>query len=239
MPATRWLRAYAARFPTVELNNSFYRLPSPDAFARWRAQVPRAFVFAVKASRFLTHMKRLRDPHEPLDRLLSHARPLGAALGPILYQLPPRWMPDRDRLERFLAALPSRLPGSRRPLRHVIEMRDPRGYAPWVLDCLRDRRVTLCVHDMAGSEAARVSVGPIVYVRLHGYGARYAGSYPQATLRAWARWIASQSAAGKDAYVYFNNDLHGHAVRDADRLTAMLSRSAGRPLARSTKGAHT
>src|SRR5918995_4366220 len=122
-----WLRAYTRRFCTVELNNSFYRLPAPQTFAAWREQVPRGFLFAVKASRFLTHIKRLRDPDEPLTRLLTHARPLGPTLGPVLYQIPPRWFPDAERLETFLAALPERLPGSRRRLNHVIEMRDLRG----------------------------------------------------------------------------------------------------------------
>src|ERR671912_681394 len=117
-----WLRAYTRRFCTVELNNSFYRLPAPQTFAAWREQVPRGFLFAVKASRFLTHIKRLRDPEEPLMRLLSHAQPLGPSLGPILYQLQPRWFPDAERLELFLAMLPERLhPGSRHRLHHVIE----------------------------------------------------------------------------------------------------------------------
>src|SRR5918993_4038250 len=109
LPTSAWLRAYTARFSTVELNNSFYRLPAPETFAAWRRQVPRGFLFAVKASRFLTHIKRLRDADEPLNRLLTHARPLGPTLGPILYQIPPRWFPDAERLEAFLAALPERI----------------------------------------------------------------------------------------------------------------------------------
>ena len=219
MPATEWLREYTRRFGTVELNNSFYRLPSEDTFASWREQVPRGFLFAVKASRFLTHIKRLRDPEEPLERLLTHAAPLGPTLGPVLYQIPPRWFPDRERLETFLASLPQRLtPTSRQRLRHVLEMRDPRGYEPWVIDLLRQYDVTLCVHDMPGSESPMLAVGPIVYVRFHGFGAKYGGSYPDELLDQWAEWIRAVLANGRDAYVYFNNDINGYAVYDAERL---------------------
>jgi uncharacterized protein YecE (DUF72 family) len=232
LPPAAWLRDYARRLHTVELNNSFYRLPAPETFAGWRKQVPRGFVFAVKASRFLTHIKRLRDPDEPVTRLLTHARLLGPALGPILYQVPPRWFPDRDRLETFLAALPDRpAPRSRHRLRHVLEMRDPRGYEPWVIDLLREYDVSLCVHDMPGSESPLVAVGAIVYVRLHGYGVKYGGTYPQDILEEWATWLRSALASGHDAYVYFNNDINGYAVHDAQRLRALLEGRAQRAVA--------
>ena len=230
LPTTAWLKAYTQRFSTVELNNSFYRLPSEATFASWRAQVPSRFLFAVKASRFLTHVKRLRDPDEPLTRLLTHAAPLGPALGPILYQIPPRWFPDADRLERFLAALPERLkPRSRHRLHHVLEMRDPRGYEPWVIDLLRTYNVALCVHDMPGSESPLVMVGPIVYVRFHGFGAKYGGSYPDELLSEWAEWLQRVVASGRNAYVYFNNDINGYAVYDAERLRLLIEgKSFGR-----------
>jgi uncharacterized protein YecE (DUF72 family) len=219
LPTTAWLRDYTRRFSTVELNNSFYRLPSEETFAAWREQVPRGFLFSVKASRFLTHIKRLREPDEPIQRLLAHARPLGPTFGPVLYQIPPRWFPDPERLETFLAALPRRLtPVSKTRLFHVLEMRDPRGYEPWVLDLLRQYDVSLCVHDMPGSESPLVMVGPIVYVRFHGYGAKYGGSYPDPVLEEWAEWIRRAQATGRDVFAYFNNDVNGHAVYDAERL---------------------
>ena len=189
LPTTSWLRMYARRFCTVELNNSFYRLPSAQTFAAWRDQVPRGFLFSVKASRFLTHIKRLREPDEPLGRLLTHAKPLGLGIGALLYQLPPRWFPDAERLETFLAALPKRSSGSRHRLHHVIEMRDPRGYEPWIIDLLTRYQVTLCVHDMPGAESPLITIGPIVYVRFHGYGAKYGGSYPDEVLEEWAEWL--------------------------------------------------
>ena len=227
LPTSDWLRAYTRRFSTVELNNSFYRLPAEETFAGWREQVPRGFLFAVKASRFLTHIKRLRDPEEPLQRLLTHAAPLGPTLGPILYQIPPRWFPDAERLETFLAALPRRIHAtSRQRLLHVLEMRDARGYEPWVIELLRQYGVTLCVHDMPGSESPMVMVGPIVYVRFHGYGAKYGGSYPDEVLDEWAEWMRRALAGGRDVYAYFNNDINGYAVYDAERLRVRVEGAA-------------
>ena len=227
LPTNAWLRLYARRFHTVELNNSFYRLPAEETFAGWREQVPRGFLFAVKASRFLTHIKRLRDPEEPLHRLLDHAKPLGPTLGPILYQIPPRWFPDAERLETFLAALPQRLtPTSRHRLVHVLEVREPRGYEPWVIDLLRRYNVTLCLHDMHGSESPLLMVGPIVYIRFHGYGAKYGGSYPDEVLDHWASWIQRALASGRNVYAYFNNDINGYAVYDAERLRLRVEGAA-------------
>jgi uncharacterized protein YecE (DUF72 family) len=227
LPTTAWLREYARRFPTVEINNSFYRLPSEQTFAAWYAQVPRGFRFAVKASRFLTHIKRLRDPAEPLERFFAHARSLGPTLGPVLYQLPPRWFPDEERLRLFLQALPERIaPGLRQRVFHVIEFRDPRGYEPRVIELLHDRGVALCVHDMPGSASPLLITGPIAYLRLHGHGKKYGGSYPDAVLAEWAQWITSATSAGRDAYVYFNNDVNGYAVQDATRLTEMIEKQA-------------
>jgi uncharacterized protein YecE (DUF72 family) len=234
LPKDDWLAAYARRFDTVELNNSFYRLPEAAQFDRWRRQVPDRFTFAVKASRYLTHFKRLIDPEEPLERLLTRARHLGTALGPVLYQLPPGWVPPADRFERFLSLLPRRASGRGRELQHVVEFRDPRCYAPDILAALAHHDVALCVHDMPGSTSPRLVTGPLVYLRLHGYGARYGGSYPDEVLRDWAAWL-TEAARGRPAYVYFNNDRHAHAVGNAATLMQLVSgsrrssRSVGAP----------
>ncbi len=153
LPQSRWLHHYAGVFDTVELNNSFYRLPEPERFASWREETPPGFLFAVKASRHLTHMKKLKDPEEPLERLFSRAKALGAKLGPVLYQLPPRWKYDPERLDQFLHALPKRR-------RHVIEFREPGWYREEVFSALEERRVALCLHDMRGSESPRRAIGP-------------------------------------------------------------------------------
>jgi uncharacterized protein YecE (DUF72 family) len=225
LPKSKWLAAYAREFDTVELNNSFYRLPTAVQFRRWRASVPSDFLFSVKASRYLTHLKRLRDPDAPLDLLLSRARELGSTLGPLLYQLPPRWVPDDERLRAFLDALPSEVKAGRTriSLKHVVEFRDERGYLDPVVSLLRARDVSLCVHDMSGSESPRTVTSGLAYVRFHGYGTKYGGSYPTARLKSWAAWMHALLGRGLDVFAYFNNDIDGHAVRDARRLKSLLA----------------
>jgi uncharacterized protein YecE (DUF72 family) len=215
LPQSRWLGYYASQFDTVEINNTFYRLPEPTAFAAWAKAVPIGFVYAVKASRFLTHMKRLKEPVEPLHRLFSRARKLGRTFGPVLYQLPSRWHADPERLEIFLRALPRRR-------RHAIEFRDPSWYTRHVFDLLARYGVALCLHDMAGSATDRIAVGPFVYVRFHG-PQKYSGRYDDRTLDQWVEWLAAQRRQGKPVYAYFNNDTGGHAPRDAVRLRTRLN----------------
>jgi uncharacterized protein YecE (DUF72 family) len=215
LPVRSWFEHYASAFDTVEINNSFYRLPERDTFVEWRRRAPMRFVFAVKASRFLTHMKKLKDPEEPLDRFFSRATALGKRLGPVLYQLPPGWKLDRERLEHFLQVLP-------RGVRHVMEFRDPSWYNGEVFALLERHRVALCLHDMKGSATGRERVGPFVYVRFHGVSGTYSGSYPDHTLRTWAGWLHTQRAAGADVFAYFNNDVGGHAPRDAVTLRRLL-----------------
>lgn len=216
LPLTRWLEYYATRFDTVELNNSFYRLPEAASFAAWRKRVPSGFLFAVKASRYLTHMKKLKDPEEPLERLFDRLRPLGRQLGPVLYQLPPRWPVNVARLDSFLRALPSRH-------RHAIEFREPSWYTDEVFAELRRRRVALCLHDMAGSAIRDQITAPFVYVRLHG-PQRYTGRYRDDHLQRWAEWCAAQQRRGLPVYVYFNNDAAGDAPRDAVRLRELIAK---------------
>jgi uncharacterized protein YecE (DUF72 family) len=215
LPQSRWFEHYAGVFDTVEINNSFYRLPEAATFARWGQRAPMRFVFAVKASRFLTHMKKLKDPEEPIERLFSRMRALGRHLGPVLYQLPPGFKLDRERLEHFLQALP-------RDTRHVVEFREPSWYADDVLQLLERHRVALCLHDMPGSATARERVGPFVYVRFHGATGKYGGSYPDDRLHRWAEWLSAERRAGADIYVYFNNDVGGHAPRNAVTLRRLL-----------------
>jgi uncharacterized protein YecE (DUF72 family) len=219
LPRTRWFEYYAARFDTVEINNTFYRLPEEETFARWAERAPRGFLYAVKASRFLTHMKKLKDPEEPVDRLFSRMRPLGRRLGPVLYQLPPGWKLDRERLEHFLQVLPT-------GIRHVLEFREPTWYADDVRRLLERRRVALCLHDMQGSATGRERIGPFVYVRFHGAAGTYSGGYSDERLRGWADWLHGQRASGADIYAYFNNDVGGHAPRDAATLRRFLEERA-------------
>jgi uncharacterized protein YecE (DUF72 family) len=214
-PMARWFEHYASIFDTVEINNSFYRLPEATTFARWAERAPADFVFSVKASRFLTHMKKLKDPEAPLERFFDRARELGNHLGPVLYQLPPGWKLDVPRLEHFLQVLP-------RGARHAIEFRDASWYAKEVMHLLRAHGVALCLHDMRGSATDRTRIASFVYVRFHGPTGEYGGGYPHDRLRAWATWLAAQQAEGADVYAYFNNDVGGHAPRDALTLRGLL-----------------
>ena len=217
LPQRQWLEYYATQFDTVEINNSFYKLPEASAFAEWRRRVPSGFVYAVKASRFLTHMKKLKDPAEPLDRLVSHAQSLGRAFGPVLYQLPPRWRVDIERLRGFLRILPRRR-------RHAIEFRDSSWYTDDVFRLLIRHRVALCLHDMAGSATPRIAVGPFVYVRFHGTE-KYRGRYDDSAIAGWGEWLAMQLQSGRAVYAYFNNDVGAQAPQDAARLRASITNS--------------
>jgi len=210
-----WFEHYASVFDTVEINNSFYRLPEASTFAAWAARAPKRFTFAVKASRYLTHMKKLKDPEEPIERFFTRARELKGHLGPVLYQLPPGWKLDRERLEHFLHVLP-------RNVRHVLEFREPSWYVDDVYALMERYRVSLCLHDMPGSATGRLRVGPLIYVRLHGAAGRYAGSYPEQRLEQWADWLHAQRQDGRDVYAYFNNDVGGHAPRNALTLRRLL-----------------
>jgi uncharacterized protein YecE (DUF72 family) len=228
LPQRQWFDHYASIFDTVEINNSFYRLPEAATFAAWAARAPRSFVFAVKASRFLTHMKKLKDPEEPVDRFFSRARSLRSHLGPVLYQLPPGWKLDLPRLEHFLHVLP-------RDVRHVIEFREPSWYTAEVYALLERHRVSLCLHDMPGSATGRRRVGPCVYVRFHGATGRYDGSYPDERLADWAEWLQGAASTSVPVYAYFNNDVGGHAPRNARVLRRYLE-SAAAPAMASARG---
>lgn len=208
------LSYYAARFRTVELNNPFYRLPEAATFRRWREAVPEDFRFAVKASRFITHVKRLHDPGEPVALLLERVAELGPALGPILFQLPPTMPADRERLADFLAHLPA-------PHRWAVEFRHPSWQQRHVYELLGRHGVALCLPVGGRVQPDLVTTAPFAYIRMHA-GAGPGGGFTDDQLRAWAGRVRGLRRGGKEVYVYFNNDWEGHAVRDAARLRALL-----------------
>jgi uncharacterized protein YecE (DUF72 family) len=216
LPVARWFGFYAQHFDTVEINNSFYRLPSPEAFDAWRQQAPPGFLYAVKASRYLTHLKKLKDPEAPLQNVLERARRLGPTLGPILYQLPPHWGCDPERLRHFLALLPA-------DLQHVVEFRDPSWYTEEVRAMLSRAGVGFCIHDMRESVSPLWVTGPTAYLRFHGStGVRYVGRYGRARLKPWAERIDEIRRQTRAVFVYFNNDGGGHALKDARDLRELL-----------------
>jgi len=229
LPASQWLGYYASQFGTVELNNTFYRLPEKSTFAGWRAATPDGFTIAVKASGYLTHRKRLRAPAEPLARLFGRAAALGPRLGPILYQLPATLRHDASLLRRFLTGLATqgaRLLESNRKagqprvpqLRHVIEFRDASWYRPDVFEAIQSAGAAVCLHDMPGSAIADGPHKPFVYVRFHGTEGKYSGNYSDGVLSGWARRLKRVLVEGHDVYAYFNNDLGGTAVQNARTL---------------------
>jgi uncharacterized protein YecE (DUF72 family) len=209
-----WFAHYARHFDTVEINNSFYRLPGPAVFEKWRAQAPAGFVYSVKASRFLTHVKRLARPEQPLRAFFEGAVRLKETLGPILYQLPPNWAPDLPRLRHFLEALPE-------GYSHVVEFRDPRWLTGEVFDLMERSGVSHCIHDRYGLDVPlRVTASP-VYVRFHGDTAP-GGDYTPEALEAWADRIRGWLNQSLDVYLYFNNDAGGYAVKNATSLKRKL-----------------
>jgi uncharacterized protein YecE (DUF72 family) len=227
LPTTRWFDYYASKFDTVEINNTFYRLPDHRVFEDWRRQAPEGFIYAIKASRYLTHMKRLIEPAPPLARLRTRLERLGAARGPLLFQLPGSMLPSAPRLDRFLrtldrmsVALGQAAPGP--PVRHSLEVRNPAWYVPEVFDRLRAHDVALCLHDKAGSESPRLSTASFVYVRFHGPTGLYRGAYERAALGDWADWLNTCRRRGTPVYAYFNNDIDAQAPRDAEILRELL-----------------
>lgn len=219
LPQRRWFEFYAGHFDTVEINNCFYRLPSAETFEKWRDQAPPGFCYAVKANRFLTQAKKLRDCEEPLRRMMAPFRALGDRLGPILYQLPPRLKLDLDRLERFLKLLPG-------DVTNVFEFRDCSWYVPDTYALLDRCGASLCVHDMPGSASARLAVGPVAYVRFHGGKGKYRGRYADEKLLSWTDWIVAEARGGRRVWSYFNNDIEAHAIHDAMTLKAMVAQAA-------------
>ena len=216
LPSSRMLSHYVQHFDTVELNNSFYRLPTEAAFQAWRDSVPQDFVFAVKASRFITHHIKLKDPLQAVQNLIPRAENLGRKLGPFLFQLPPGWRVNVERLQGLLAVLP------RRHL-YAFEFRDNSWHTAGVLDLLRRNNAALCLFHLAGFSSPAEITADFAYVRLHGPGGKYQGSYSDAELRSWAARINEWSGKLKAIYVYFDNDQAAYAAHDAARLKRILA----------------
>ena len=212
-----WLSYYAERFGSVEINSSFYRLPSEKSLSRWRGAVPEEFTFAFKANRYITHMKKLTDPEEPLRTLYDRASMLGDKLGPILFQLPPNWRFNGERLAAFLSTLSP-------DYRHVFELRDERWITPEALDLLRQHECAFCIYDFAGRQSPREVTGNFVYIRLHGpMEEPYRGAYTTQTLSGWAGAISTWRRHGHDVCCYFDNDEEGYAAQNARELQQMLT----------------
>lgn len=211
------LEFYSRQFDTVELNNSFYRLPTEVAFDNWRQSTPADFVFAVKASRFLTHQKKLKDPANALENLLPRASRLSTKLGPILFQLPPRWRVNPGRLEGLLEALP-------RDLRCAFEFRDLSWIRPDIDKLLARYGAAFCIYELAGYHSPLTVTAEFTYVRLHGPGlGKYQEAYSSDRLRRWSRQVEEWAKELASIYIYFDNDQAGYAARNALELKRLVN----------------
>jgi uncharacterized protein YecE (DUF72 family) len=210
-----FLAFYSQKFHTVEINNSFYKLPEESTLHAWKETAPPGFIFAVKASRYITHMKKLKDPEQSVGTFFDRIAVLGDKLGPILFQLPPRWSFNLARLQDFLAALPKKF-------RYTFEFRDASWINSRTCQVLADCGAAFCIYEIAGFRSPREVTADFVYIRLHGPGGAYQGSYDTRTLAGWAGDIRAWAAQGKEVFCYFDNDEAGFAAQNALELQEML-----------------
>ncbi len=229
LATTKWLECFANQFQTVEVNNAFYRLPEAATFRRWRDTVSDDFVITVKASRYLTHVLRLKEPREPVHRLMSRARHLGSKLGPILLQLPPNFQVDLAALEKTLGYFPS-------GTRIAFEPRHESWFVPSVAALLSDRDAALCLSDTRGPNGPLWRTASWGYLRMHEGRSQPHPCYGRTALRSWANRLAELWEDDEDVFVYFNNDHGGCAIRDAHQFATAVRR-AGRSPSRVPDGA--
>lgn len=238
LPVASWLELYAAHYPTVENNGTFYRLAAPGTFAGWHDRTPDGFVMAIKASRYLTHIRRLREPAEPVARLLAAAIRLGDRLGPVLVQLPPNMQADPAALQECLAQFTAQFAALRahRELRICVEFRHQSWLTHEVRQILEQHNAALCWSDRRGRP-----LGPLWrtadwgYLRMHEGGAHPWPRYGRQALRTWLARISENFAPDADVFAYFNNDQAGAAPADAAALMAMAER-LGWPVQRPRSG---
>lgn len=222
LPQSRWLEHYAARFATVEVNNTFYRLPERSTFEEWAARTPDDFVFAIKASRYLTHIRRLRDPAEPVGRMLDHTRGLGSKLGPVLVQLPPNLVADPARLKETLSRFP-------RDVRVAFEPRHTSWFTEEVYDLLAASNAALCITDRLGKRGVLVRTADWFFLRFHEGTAHPHPCYGDRALSSWAERLADHWPTTGDGYVFFNNDARACAVHNAARFAVLAARVGLQP----------
>ena len=217
LPVRAWLEEYAAQFPTVEVNNTFYRLPERATFEHWASAVPDGFVFAVKASRYLTHVRRLREPREPVQRLVRAAAGLGDALGPVLLQLPPTLHADPQVLAATLREFP-------RDVRVAVEVRHDSWHCDSVYDVLASHDAALGLWDRVSRHGPLVVTAPWCYLRMHEGRATPTPCYGRSALHRWVTRLRDAWGDDPDGYVYFNNDRHACAPHNALTFTRLGGR---------------
>jgi len=214
LPEKKWLEFYAKVFNTVELNVTFYRLPKMQVFEGWRERVPKNFRYAVKGSRFITHIKKLKDCQDPVRIFYKNAKALGEKLLVILWQLPPNLKVDHEKLEKFVKFLPAG--------RHAFEFREKSWFCKAVYDILKKNRMSLVLADSPSWPYEEILTAAFVYIRMHGGRSLYGSKYSDKELKVWAEKI-KKWGKDRDIFVYFNNDTHGYAVENAKKLRELLN----------------
>jgi len=210
------LSYFIQKFKTVELNNSFYRLPAIETFRNWYQATPHDFIFSVKGSRYISHLKKLILDKQAVDEFLDHVAHLKEKLGPILFQLPPRWEVNVERLSTFVSYLPKNQ-------RFTFEFRNPTWYTEDIYQVLRQHHCAFCIYELAGHQSPEMVTADFIYIRLHGPGNKYQGNYTDKSLKNWAKECKCWQREGKDVYVYFDNDQAGYAAFNAQRLIELLN----------------
>jgi uncharacterized protein YecE (DUF72 family) len=218
MAKHKWFEYYSKHFDTVEINNTFYQLPKEQTFENWHKQAPKDFLFTVKANRYITHIKRLKEPRDSLKRFFERVRLLKENLGPVLYQLPPNFHKDLDRLATFMKFLP-------RDRTAVFEFRHESWFCEDTYKLLSKFNAAFCIHDLVDIPTPRVITGDIIYIRFHGPTGKYQGNYSKSALQNWAKWIKENIKGNKGVYAYFNNDIHAYAVQNAKTLKEQFYKS--------------
>lgn len=211
------LQYYHGIFDTVELNNSFYRQPAAGNFENWKNSVPDNFVYAVKANRFFTHLKKFNVTKNEILEFLDNSAHLDEKLGPVLFQLPPSWNINLERLAHFLTLLPKHY-------RYTFEFRNHSWYGDELYELLKSHNCAFCIYELAGHLSPLPVTADFVYVRLHGPGDKYQGSYSEQDLLKWAKFAAEWQQQGHDVFIYFDNDQAGYAAFNAQRLKEMVEK---------------
>jgi uncharacterized protein YecE (DUF72 family) len=215
LPSSRMLDYYAEHFRSVEINGSFYHLPAKETLKLWHDETPKNFLFSAKGSRYITHMKKLKNPQQSVGAFLRRIRILGDKLGPILFQLPPRWHFNSERLANFLNALS-------KEFRYAFEFRDQSWLNDEAYELLSKHDAALCIYDFDGFLSPKRTTTDLVYMRLHGPNGPYQGDYDHKSLSSWAGALNLWADERRTGYCYFDNDEQGYAVRNAGQLQSML-----------------
>ncbi len=215
LASVEWLSYYSCFFSTVEINNSFYHLPRKETFKNWKRRVPKDFIFTVKASRFITHIKKLNDVGEAFNRLWENCQGLSEKLGPLLFQFPPNWKKNQERLRKFLEMLPDHY--------YAFEFRNESWFSPDIFRLLRNEGAALCITSSPSFPSTREITAPYTFIRMHGGKELYGSNYSEGELKEWSKFISDLNKKKIDVYVYFNNDAHGYAVQNAMKLKEFLN----------------